>query len=127
MVALRITRRTPPITPERPESVTVVLPIVERVMPGGSTVVAALLKLSIVVCALLAAQNNGTEASAQRARYSASSRPRCCPRAWHPALSIWLERRTADTPPPRTPVCDCDILVGASRGDSTHLAQILSI
>lgn len=53
LVAVTMSRRTPPITPLRPESLTVVLPSVDCVTPGGSIVVAALLKSSIETWAAL--------------------------------------------------------------------------
>jgi len=48
LVAVTVSFRTPPITPLSPESVTVVLPTVDCVTPGGEPVAAALVKSSMV-------------------------------------------------------------------------------
>ncbi len=118
LVAVRITRRTPPITPERPESVTVVLPTVDRVMPGGSLVVAALLKLSMATCATPAAPSAGTSASAKSATHkrsrSARRRASCTPRRAPLPCPPCRTSNGTGTPCGRTPVCDSDIPVGAS-------------
>jgi hypothetical protein len=56
LVATTVNFLTAPITPPSPESVTLVVPTVERRIPGGFLVVVALVKSSIVIAVTLCEQ-----------------------------------------------------------------------